>query len=74
VRRLDRLASMSNMKYDALVQQGVEVGERVPIPDDLIPADARVEMDAKKAAGYFAPGGAPGLRELAEAKGRALGE
>ncbi|RYE98623.1 MAG: hypothetical protein EOO78_16165, partial [Oxalobacteraceae bacterium] len=27
--------------------------ERVPIPDELIPADARVEMDAKVAAGYF---------------------
>ena len=26
---------------------------RSPIPDELIPADARVEMDAKKAAGYF---------------------
>jgi GTP cyclohydrolase II len=74
VRRLDRLASMSNMKYDALVQQGIEIGERVPIPDALIPADARVEMDAKKAAGYFAPDGAPGARELAQAKGRGLGE
>jgi GTP cyclohydrolase II len=74
VKRLDRLASMSNMKHDALVQQGIEVGERVPIPDDLIPADARVEIDAKKAAGYFAPDGAPGPRELAEVKGRALGE
>jgi GTP cyclohydrolase II len=74
VRRLDRLASMSNMKYDALVAQGIEIGERVPIPEALIPADARVEMDAKKAAGYFAPDGAPGARELAQAKGRALTE
>jgi GTP cyclohydrolase II len=74
VRRLDRLASMSNMKYDALVAQGIEIGERVPIPDELIPADARVEMDAKKAAGYFAPDGAPDPRELGQAKGRALTE
>jgi GTP cyclohydrolase II len=74
VRRLDRLASMSNMKYDALVAQGIEVGERVPIPEALIPADARVEMDAKKAAGYFAPDGAPDARALGEAKGRALSE
>jgi GTP cyclohydrolase II len=74
VRRLDRLASMSNMKYDALVAQGIEIGERVPIPEALIPADARVEMDAKKAAGYFTPDGAPGARELAQAKGRALTE
>lgn len=72
VRRLDRLASMSNMKYEALVRQGIEVGERVPIPDALVPADARVEIDAKKAAGYFTPDGAPDARALAEAKGRGL--
>ncbi|MBO0758271.1 MAG: hypothetical protein J2P54_20670, partial [Bradyrhizobiaceae bacterium] len=53
VKRIDRLVSMSDMKYDALVGQGIEIVERVPIPDDLIPADAHVEMAAKKAAGYF---------------------
>ena len=26
----------------------------MPIPDELIPDDAKVEMEAKKAAGYFA--------------------
>jgi GTP cyclohydrolase II len=51
--RVDRFVSMSNMKYDALVRQDIEIGERVPIPDELIPPDAQVEMDAKKAAGYF---------------------
>ena len=30
---------------------GIEIGERVPIPDDLVPPDASVEMEAKKAAG-----------------------
>jgi GTP cyclohydrolase II len=74
IRRLDRLASMSNMKYDALVGQGVEVGERVAIPDALIPSDARVEMDAKKAAGYYAPDGTPGASDLAMPKGRGLTE
>jgi GTP cyclohydrolase II len=48
---------MSNIKYDAIVRAGIEVGERIRIPDDLIPADARVEMDAKMAAGYFTPDG-----------------
>jgi GTP cyclohydrolase II len=72
--RIDRFASMSNMKYDALVGQGIEIGERIPIPEDLIPADARVEMDAKKAAGYFTPEGAPAADELAVPKGRALTE
>jgi GTP cyclohydrolase II len=50
---------MSNMKYDAITNSGIEVGVRVNIPDDLIPADARVEMDAKMAAGYFTPGWCP---------------
>jgi len=26
----------------------------VPLPDDMIPPDARVEIEAKLAAGYFA--------------------
>jgi GTP cyclohydrolase II len=73
VRKIHRLVSMSNMKYDALVRNGIEVGERVRIPDDLIPADARVEMDAKMAAGYFTPDGkAPAADELAVQKGRGL--
>jgi len=29
--------------------------ERVAIPDDLIPSDAHVEIDAKMYAGYFVP-------------------
>ncbi len=55
IARIDRFASMSNMKSDALREQGIEIVEQVPIPDELIPADAQVEMDAKKAAGYFSP-------------------
>ena len=51
--RIDRFVSMSDMKYDALVGQGVEIVERIPLPEELIPADAHVEMAAKKAAGYF---------------------
>jgi len=73
VTRIDRWASMSNMKHGALLAQGIEVVERVPIPDDLIPADARVEMDAKKAAGYFSRC-APDPAELAQPLGRALDE
>jgi hypothetical protein len=29
----------------------------VPIPPELIPPDASVEIEAKKAAGYYAPDG-----------------
>jgi GTP cyclohydrolase II len=53
VTRIDRFASMSDMKHDALVDQGIEIMERLDIPDELIPEDAHVEMEAKKAAGYF---------------------
>jgi GTP cyclohydrolase II len=73
IKRIDRWASMSNMKHGALVEQGIEVVERVPIPEELIPADAQVEMDAKKAAGYFSAY-TPDADELALAKGRGLME
>ena len=73
ITRIDRWASMSDMKHGALVEQGIEVVERVPIPDELIPADARVEMDAKKAAGYFS-NYMPDAEELAVPKGRGLEE
>jgi GTP cyclohydrolase II len=53
LRRLDRFVSMSDMKHDALVSQGVEIVERVPIPDGLVPTDAHVEINAKRAAGYY---------------------
>jgi GTP cyclohydrolase II len=73
ITRIDRWASMSNMKHGALTAAGIEVVERVPIPDELIPADARVEMDAKKAAGYFSHY-TPDANELAVPKGRGLQE
>jgi GTP cyclohydrolase II len=71
VSRIDELVSMSNMKFAPIVDSGIEVVKRVPIPDALIPADAQVEMDAKKAAGYFTDR-VPGSEELARAKGRDL--
>ena len=73
ITRIDRLVSMSNMKYAPIVASGIEVVERVAIPDELIPADASVEMDAKKAAGYY-PDAVPPPEVLHEAKGRALDE
>ncbi|MEC5385704.1 GTP cyclohydrolase II [Uliginosibacterium sp. H3] len=73
ITRIDRWASMSDMKHGALVAQGIEVVQRVPIPDELIPADARVEMDAKKAAGYFSES-VPEAAELLLPKGRGLDE
>jgi len=72
IRRIDRWVSMSNLKHDALKAQGIEVVEQVAIPDRLVPLDAAVEIEAKKAAGYFAPLGIPGPLELSRPKGRAL--
>ncbi len=72
IKKIHRLVSMSNMKFDAITGSGIEIGERVNIPDALIPADARVEMDAKMAAGYFTPGAVPDALELKKPKGRGL--
>ena len=72
ITRIDRFVSMSDMKYDAVTGSGIEIVERVPIPDDLVPADARVEMEAKKAAGYYTPDGAPSRDDLDRTVGRPL--
>ena len=58
------------MKHDAIVDQGIPILERVPIPDDMIPADSRVEIDATIQAGYFTTGNVMTMEELANAKGR----
>lgn len=72
ITRIERLVSMSNMKYEAITNSGIEVVERVPIPDDLIPQDAQVEIEAKKAAGYYTPGAVLDTLGLAEIKGREM--
>jgi GTP cyclohydrolase II len=71
LRRIDRFVSMSDMKYDALVGQGIDVVERIALPDELVPADAHVEIAAKKAAGYFSPE-PPKASDLNESVGRSL--
>ena len=72
IQKIHRLVSMSNDKYDAITNSGIEVGERVPIPGNLIPADAKVEMEAKIAAGYFTDGAVPTQAQLAAVQGRGL--
>ena len=72
VSRIDRFVSMSNMKYDELVKQGIEIVDRISLPEDLIPDDAKVEMDAKKAAGYFTGYTAPTTEQISETQGRGL--
>ncbi len=73
VTHIDRFISMSNMKYDAIVGSGITIRERVPIPAELIPPDAEVELEAKKAAGYYAPE-LVGKKDLTGVLGRGLDE
>ncbi len=73
ITRIHRLVSMSNDKFDAITGSGIEVLERVKIPDELVPADAQVEIEAKLAAGYYADGGlVPDAEKLASVRGRGL--
>jgi GTP cyclohydrolase II len=63
LRRLDRFVSMSDLKYNALSSQGIEIVERVPIPRELVPPDAHVEISAKRLAGYYSPEPPPDLTD-----------
>lgn len=74
ITRIDRLVSMSDMKYNAIVNSGIEVIERIAIPDDRIPEDAQVEIAAKQAAGYYTPKEVPDAIALSQIKGRSLSE
>jgi GTP cyclohydrolase II len=70
IKTIHRFVSMSNMKYDAIVKSGIKIKHRISIPEDLIPPDAQVEMEAKKAAGYFTEKKAPTKSTLKKIKGR----
>ncbi|KKW44084.1 MAG: GTP cyclohydrolase [Parcubacteria group bacterium GW2011_GWA2_56_21] len=71
IRKIDQFVSMSDEKYDAILQSGIEVGERVCLPYGLVPADAQVELAAKIAAGYFTTDTTQ-RPQLKEVKGREL--
>lgn len=43
ITKIDRMLSMSNMKYDAIVDQGIKIHERVPIPEGMIGASQSQE-------------------------------
>ncbi|KAH7152545.1 GTP cyclohydrolase N terminal-domain-containing protein [Dactylonectria estremocensis] len=70
IKKIDRMLSMSNMKHDAIVGQGIPIHERVELPEELIPADSRVEIDAKITAGYFTTGKRMTADELQAVQGR----
>jgi GTP cyclohydrolase II len=72
ITRIDRFVSMSDMKYDAIYRSGIDIVDRVSLPEDRIPADAYVEIAAKKAAGYYTEGPRPSTVELDHTRGRGL--
>jgi GTP cyclohydrolase II len=39
--QIDNLISMSNMKYDALINSGITVVNRYELSSDLMPADSQ---------------------------------
>jgi GTP cyclohydrolase II len=70
ITKIDRLVSMSQMKYNAITHSGIEVVKRVPIPAELVPADAQVEIEAKKASGYYSEDEVLLSDQLSQIKGR----
>eukprot|EP00456_Euglypha_rotunda_P036759 TRINITY_DN2822_c0_g1_i19.p1 TRINITY_DN2822_c0_g1~~TRINITY_DN2822_c0_g1_i19.p1 ORF type:complete len:660 (+),score=102.21 TRINITY_DN2822_c0_g1_i19:449-2428(+) len=54
ITRIHWLLSMSSEKYDAIVDAGIEVMQRVPLPDMYVPDGAQVEITAKVSSGYHA--------------------
>jgi GTP cyclohydrolase II len=56
IKKIDNLVSMSNDKYEALTYLGIKVINRIDLPNDLIPNDALVEINAKISSGYFSKG------------------
>jgi GTP cyclohydrolase II len=72
ITRIDRLVSMSDLKYNAITNSGIEVIERIPLPENWISPEAQVEISAKKAAGYYTNDPIPDAQQLAETKGRNL--
>jgi GTP cyclohydrolase II len=74
VKKIHNLHSMSNMKYDAIVNSGIKIVNRIQIPEELVPPDAMVEIEAKKAAGYFTEGKVRTEEELQAVQGRELEE
>lgn len=72
VTKIHKFISMSDMKYDAIVDSGIKIVNRVPIPPELVPQDAQVEIQAKVHLGYH--GGdayaVPSAEDLKSVRGR----
>lgn len=53
IKKITHLYSMSNDKYSAMNSVGIYADNRYDLPDNLIPKDAQVEINAKIKSGYF---------------------
>jgi len=63
VTKIHNFISMSDMKYNAIVQTGITIDNRVEIPADMVPEDAKVEITAKVFHGYNAGKAYEGIGE-----------
>ena len=72
VTKIHNFISMSDMKYNAIVNTGIKIVNRIEIPQELVPADAQVEITAKVFHGYNAGKAYEGIDEstLKAVKGR----
>jgi GTP cyclohydrolase II len=63
VTKIHNFISMSDMKYNAIVNTGIEIVNRIEIPKELVPEDAQVEITAKVFHGYNAGNAYKGIDE-----------
>jgi len=72
ITKIHNFISMSDMKYNAIVNTGITIENRIEIPKELVPADAQVEITAKVFHGYNAGKAYQGIDEdeLKQTKGR----
>lgn len=72
VKCITNFISMSDMKYNAIVSTGIKIVNRVEIPPEMVPDDAKVEITAKVFHGYNAGQAYQGIdeEELRNTKGR----
>ena len=63
ITKIHNFISMSDMKYNAIVESGIKIVNRVEIPPEMVPKDAQVEIAAKVFHGYHAGAGYAGMDE-----------
>lgn len=52
IKKIDRMLSMSNMKHDAIVAQGIKILERVPIPEGIFVIYSKTQTDVLRFCRY----------------------